>query len=226
MKQDDGEDEGFVRETKQAALRLDDLEPDGRFSGYASLFEKIDLGADVIAKGAFTESLERRGAGGIRMLYQHDPAEPIGHWTTIREDGRGLYVEGKLALAVERAREVHALMKSGALDGLSIGFETVRARAERKGAIRRILTAELWEISVVTFPMQPGARVTAVKAALVPTRRNLEQKLTREAGLSLTQARGLMSGGYAALIDAQEAGPARIAAIAARLRRLSTQLRP
>jgi HK97 family phage prohead protease len=98
------------------------------------------------------------------MLYQHDPDQPIGRWLSIREDARGLHVEGKLSLGVARAREVHELMKSGALDGLSIGFQTLRARNE-KGAVRRILSADLWEISVVTFPMQPGARVTAVKSA-------------------------------------------------------------
>jgi HK97 family phage prohead protease len=93
------------------------------------------------------------------------PDQPIGRWLSIREDARGLHVEGKLSLGVARAREVHELMKSGALDGLSIGFQTLRARNEAGTGVRRILSADLWEISVVTFPMQPGARVTAVKAA-------------------------------------------------------------
>ena len=146
-----------------AGLTLKGVAGDGRFSGYASLFGEVDLGRDAIEPGAFAASLEKRGAGGVRMLYQHDPAEVIGRWTEIREDERGLYVEGKLATAVARAREVHALMKAGALDGLSIGFRAVKTRADRKTGVRRILEADLWEISVVTFPMLPTARVSNVK---------------------------------------------------------------
>ncbi|WP_409526940.1 HK97 family phage prohead protease [Rhizobium sp. G21] len=140
------------------------LDASGAFSGYASLFGETDLGRDSVERGAFLKSLARRGAEGVRMLYQHDPAEPIGVWRTIREDGRGLYVEGLLSDGVARAREVRELMRTKALDGLSIGFETVRARADPKSGVRRILEADLWEISIVTFPMLPGARVSAVKA--------------------------------------------------------------
>lgn len=150
---------------KFASLELSELGGDGSFSGYASLFGEVDLGKDVIERGAFQNSLVERGAKGVRMLYQHDPNEPIGAWTTIREDQRGLYVEGQLAPGVARAREVHALMKTGALDGLSIGFRTVRARNDAKGGVRRILEADLWEISVVTFPMLPSARISNVKQA-------------------------------------------------------------
>ena len=158
------------RQRKRVDLALEDVSGDGSFSGYASLFGAVDLGRDVIEPGAFAASLKRRGASDVRMLYQHDPDQPIGRWLSIREDQRGLHVEGKLALGVARAREVHELMKSGALDGLSIGFQTLRARTEAKAGVRRILSADLWEISVVTFPMQPGARVTAVKAAGAPAR--------------------------------------------------------
>lgn len=148
---------------RYAGLTLKGVAGDGRFSGYASLFGEVDLGRDAIEPGAFAASLTKRGAGGVRMLYQHDPAEVIGRWTDIREDERGLYVEGKLATDVARAREVHALMKAGALDGLSIGFRAVKARSDRKTGVRRILEADLWEISVVTFPMLPTARVSNVK---------------------------------------------------------------
>ncbi|MDH6268382.1 HK97 family phage prohead protease [Rhizobium sp. SG_E_25_P2] len=140
------------------------LDAGGAFSGYASLFGETDLGRDSVERGAFLKSLARRGADGVRMLYQHDPAEPIGVWRTIREDARGLYVEGLLSDGVARAREVRELMRAKALDGLSIGFETVRAKADAKSGVRRILEADLWEISIVTFPMLPGARVSAVKA--------------------------------------------------------------
>ncbi|MDO1581553.1 HK97 family phage prohead protease [Rhizobium oryzicola] len=150
---------------KFANLDLAGLSGDGTFSGYASVFGEVDLGKDVIERGAFSHSLVERGAAKVRMLYQHDPNEPIGAWTTIREDERGLYVEGVLSPGVARAAEVFSLMKTGALDGLSIGFRTVRSRSEPKSGVRRILEADLWEISVVTFPMLPSARVSNVKHA-------------------------------------------------------------
>ncbi len=148
---------------KFANLELAGITGDGTFSGYASVFGEVDLGKDRIERGAFLSSLVERGPAGVRMLYQHDPNEPIGAWKTIREDARGLYVEGQLAPGVGRAREVLSLMKTGALDGLSIGFRTVKARTEPKTGVRRILEADLWEISVVTFPMLPSARVSNVK---------------------------------------------------------------
>jgi HK97 family phage prohead protease len=153
------------RTKKYADLTLAGISGDGVFSGYASLFGEVDLGKDAIAPGAFARSLDRRGAAGVRMLFQHDPGQPIGRWRTIREDERGLYVEGVLSPGVARAREVMNLMKSGALDGLSIGFQTVRSKTERGSGVRRILEADLWEISIVTFPMLPAARVSNVKNA-------------------------------------------------------------
>ena len=100
------------------------------------------------------------------MLWQHDPAEPIGLWLSLHEDAKGLRVSGRLNPAVQRAREVEALMREGALDGLSIGFRVVKALPERGG--RRLLALDLWEISLVTFPLQPGARVLAHAAADPP----------------------------------------------------------
>lgn len=215
---------GSGRQHKRVDLALEDVSGDGSFSGYASLFGAVDLGRDVIEPGAFAASLKRRGPGDIRMLYQHDPEQPIGRWTSIREDSHGLHVEGKLSLGVARAREVHELMKSGALDGLSIGFQTLRARTEAKSGVRRILSADLWEISVVTFPMQPGARVTAVKSAAGLTRRELERRLTRDAGLTRTQARGLIARGHTALSDRQDAAPEHLKRLEVRLRRLTRGL--
>lgn len=150
-------------EHKNAGVALEKVERDGTFSGYASLFGAVDLAKDVVERGAFRKSLADRGVAGIRMLYQHDANEPIGVWEEIHEDGRGLFVRGRLNLDVSRAREVLSLMRTGGLDGLSIGFRTVRARKDSDSGVRRILEADLWEISVVTFPMQPGARVSAVK---------------------------------------------------------------
>ncbi|MDR4307616.1 HK97 family phage prohead protease [Chelatococcus sambhunathii] len=134
---------------------------DGAVEGYASLFGVVDLGRDLVEPGAFAASLRRRGAAGVRFLFQHDPSEPIGAWTSISEDARGLKVFGRLNLAVGRAREVQALLRQGALDGLSIGFRAVRSR--RAAGVRRLIEIDLWEVSVVTFPMLPEARVSCVK---------------------------------------------------------------
>jgi HK97 family phage prohead protease len=147
-------------EVKLLAEAPRDLTPEGIFEGYASLFGVADLGRDIVMPRAFSDSLARRGVG-IRMLWQHDPAEPLGRWLALSEDARGLHVRGQLNLAVRRAREVAAMMKDGSVDGLSIGFRVVEARPER--GLRRLVKVDLWEISIVTFPMLPGARVGAVK---------------------------------------------------------------
>jgi HK97 family phage prohead protease len=155
----------MISETKFARTSLSTVAADGSFAGYASLFGKADLGRDMVLPGAFRASLARRGAAGVKMLFQHDPAEPIGVWTEIREDTQGLQVRGQLTTGVARAREVLSLMRAGALDGLSIGYRTVRGRTDAKTGIRSLLEVDLWEISVVTFPMLPEARVSAVKTA-------------------------------------------------------------
>jgi HK97 family phage prohead protease len=151
-------------ETKFARADLSRVEVDGTFTGYASLFGKADLGRDMVMPGAFGASLRRRGLAGVKMLYQHDPNEPIGVWQEIREDRDGLFVRGKLTTEVARAREVLSLMRAGALDGLSIGYRTVRGETQKGSGVRRLLEVDLWEISVVTFPMLPGARIESVKA--------------------------------------------------------------
>lgn len=141
-------------------MAVSDPTADGyAIEGYACLFDVPDLGRDLVERGAFSTSLARQGAGGVRMLYQHDPAEPIGVWTDVLEDGRGLYVRGRLSPFVARAREVAALVRDGALDGLSIGFKAVTARTDPRTRLRRIARIDLWEVSVVTFPMQPQARI-------------------------------------------------------------------
>jgi uncharacterized protein len=152
------------REVKLARAELTAVEADGTFSGYASLFGEVDLGRDIVVRGAFAGSLASRGAAGIRMLFQHDPACPIGVWEEVREDASGLFVRGRLTTEVAKAREVLALMRAGAVDGLSIGFRAVRGRTDAKTGVRRLLEVDLWEISVVTFPLLPAARVSAVKS--------------------------------------------------------------
>ena len=123
-----------------------------------------DLGGDVVLAGAFRDSLRKRGPDRVKMLWQHDPAEPIGARASIEEDARGLKVKGRLNLEVARAREILSLMREGQVDGLSIGFRALRATQDRKTGLRHLQKLDLWEISLVTFPMLPQARVAAVKS--------------------------------------------------------------
>jgi uncharacterized protein len=154
----------LAHEVKFTGAPLAKVSAEGAFEGYASLFGVVDLGRDLVAAGAFRETLLTKPIRAIKLLWQHDPAHPLGVWRDIREDGRGLKVSGRLDLSVAKAREVHALMLSGAVDGLSIGFRAERARRDPATGVRRLEKLDLWEISIVTFPMLPGARVAAVKA--------------------------------------------------------------
>jgi len=130
--------------------------------GYASLFGKADQGGDTVEAGAYAASLKRNAAkgGNIKMLWQHDPAQPIGVWDDVREDAKGLWVKGRILNDVSRGREALALIDAGAIDGLSIGYRTVKSRKNDKGG-RLLSELELWEVSLVTFPMLPDARVGA-----------------------------------------------------------------
>ena len=146
-------------------MALGDAKPvDGavEISGYASLFGKTDQGGDVVQSGAYAKSLDRLASKGnsVKMLWQHDPAQPIGIWDEVREDNAGLYVKGRILLDVEKGREAAALIEAGAIDGLSIGYRTVRATKNDTGG-RLLSELELWEVSLVTFPMLPDARVGA-----------------------------------------------------------------
>ena len=138
------------------------------FSGYASLFNITDLSNDRVMMGAFHRSLKARGVAGIRMLWNHDPAEPVGVWTAIEEDARGLRVTGRLTRGVSRSSALGALIEDRAVDGLSIGFHTVRADRPKGGSGRRLIEIDLWEISLVAFPMQPGARIDPPSAPMQP----------------------------------------------------------
>ncbi len=138
------------------------VDADAGIEGYASLFGAMDQGGDVVQRGAYAQSLKRLTAAGrkVKMLWQHDPSQPIGVWDEVREDDRGLFVKGRLLDATQAGREAAALVMAGAINGLSIGYRTKRAEADAKG--RRLLTElELWEVSLVTFPMLQEARVAA-----------------------------------------------------------------
>ena len=140
--------------------------------GYASLFNVADGGGDTVLPGAFAASLRSRGARGVRFLFQHDPAQPIGRWTDLRETARGLLVRGEINLEVARGRELESLVREGAIDGLSIGFRTVSAQRGSGKAGRLLRAIDLWEISLVTFPMLGGARISAIHRARTPATTN------------------------------------------------------
>ncbi len=139
-----------------------ELSDGATITGYASLFGQVDQGGDVVVKGAYRASLERLRSSGIRvkLLWQHDPAVPIGVWDEVAEDDRGLFVKGRLLTETQKGREAAALIEAGAIDGLSIGYRTVKADRDEKGR-RQLAELELWEVSLVTFPMLPSARVGA-----------------------------------------------------------------
>lgn len=187
-------------ETKLIPLEVK-ATPEGVIEGYGSVYGNSDLGDDVVMAGAFDESLasDRRP----KMLYQHDPSQVLGVWEEMTSDERGLRLKGRIATRTQLGRDVAELAAMGAIDGLSIGFNVVED--EWEGRTRYIKKADLWEVSVVTFPMNQEARIDATKAASMQ-KRDFERVLTQDAGLSRTVARALMSGGLEAVKATQDAG--------------------
>lgn len=148
-------------ETKFVSLGQEiGLKEDNRIVGYASLFGKSDQGGDVVEKGAYQASLKSLTARGalVKMLWQHDPAQPIGVWDEVHEDEKGLFVSGRILDEVRAGAEALALLRAGAIDGLSIGYRTIKAHKGPDGG-RHLRKVDLWEVSLVTFPMLPEARV-------------------------------------------------------------------
>jgi len=143
-------------------LQLKTLNGQGRFAGYASVFNIVDQQRDIILRGAFSRTVKGR-AGDIKLLWQHQQAEPIGMFNRMFEDARGLYVEGSLLLNVRRAQEAHTLLKAGVVKGLSIGYSPVRYKIDAKSGVRVLAEVDLWEVSLVTFPANEAANVTVVK---------------------------------------------------------------
>lgn len=198
-------------------VKFADGQPEMEISGYGAVFGNVDAYGDVIQRGAFGDTLAaaRKSGQWPAMLSQHggllsaDDMMPLGVWTELAEDDTGLRVKGRLA-DTARGREAYALLKMQprpAINGLSIGYLpkewSVRTRPEEPR--RTLKKIELLEISLVTFPANPKARVTGVKAAEM-TEREMERLLTRDAGLSRTEARALMRGGLPALKATQDAG--------------------
>ena len=168
----------------------DDEKDEGIFEGYGSVFNNTDLGNDIIKKGAFEKSLRIKGSKGVKMLYQHKSDMPIGVYEEIREDDKGLYVKGKLALGTQAGKEAFELMKMGALSGLSIGFRTNEKgyHYDKRTRKRIIEEVELMEVSLVTFPMNPKAQVDMVKSEDI-TIREWENGMRDAFNLSRSEAK-------------------------------------
>ncbi len=190
-------------EYKFAPLEAE-VKADGTISGYASRFGIKDQGGDIVVKGAFGDSLNQRSP---KMLWQHDPAQPIGNWSKSAEDSTGLHVEGQINLDVQKGREAYSLLKSGAIEGMSIGY---RSRKVGKSDTARLLEKlDLWEVSLVTFPMQLEATVENVKSIAeidspVEMKRLLETSL-RDAGLSKRMATKAAADVAKMILDEREA---------------------
>lgn len=167
---------------------------DGTIEGYASVFDVVDNGMDVIQRGAFAKTLGQRK---VKMLWQHDMSKPIGVWDVIEENERGLYVKGRILKDVQQGREAMALYKAGAMDSLSIGYVVRDATQEGGGSVRRLMEVDLYEISAVTIPMLDEA-IASVKS--IRTIREFEKAL-RDAGFSKTEAKAISADGFSGLAD-------------------------
>jgi len=192
---------GQAMQHKSTAFEMKrEPDEDGVFEGYASIFDVVDQGMDTVAPGAFTKSLSVRMP---KMLWQHDTTKVIGVWDVVQEDVRGLFVRGRLLKDVQQGREAMALMKVGAIDSMSIGYRTIEAAPEAGGRVRKLMEVELHEVSLVTFPMLPDARITDVKS--IGTEREFEAFL-RDAGYSRKEAAAITLHGFKAITGQRDAG--------------------
>lgn len=188
-------------------LKAASVAPSGTFTGFASTFGgPPDSYGDVIAPGAFAESLAEHAKNGTTpaMLWSHDQSEAIGRWATLKETTSGLEVSGKLTLETRRGSEAFALMKDGAL-GLSIGYSIPSGGAAYQGNTRMLKQVKLFEISVVAMPANPAAQITSVKSLIRPDNiRDLESRLRDELGFSAREAKAIASRGWPALANEQQ----------------------
>lgn len=196
----------MMQKQLQMPFEVKSVDETGVFSGYGSVFGVVDSYRDVVQKGAFVQSLRRWQEKGRLppVLWQHDRSQPIGVFTKMVEDERGLYVEGRLlADDVPQAKSALALLKAGALGGLSIGYREVAAEFDAETKTSRVQEVDLWEVSVVTFPANEAATVDSVKSGLaegrLPTLAEFE-KFLREAGFSKSQATCVASHGLRVLL--------------------------
>lgn len=195
-------------QTKQrldVPLQLKSVSESGEFEGYGSVFGVKDSYDDIVVPGAFASSLAvwKEKNSLPSLLWQHQIAEPIGVYTEMREDDVGLFVKGRLLIDDDPlARRAHAHMKAGSLTGLSIGYILKDWEYDRTKEAFLLKEIDLWEVSPVTFPSNDEARVSDVKSAFargeMPNQKSIERVL-RDVGLSRTQAKAFMAGGYGAL---------------------------
>jgi hypothetical protein len=192
------------REIKAVACSYKALEAERTFEGYGSVFGVVDSYGDVVMPGAFVDTLQKAETTGRMpaMLWQHDPSQVVGVWRTMREDARGLHVVGELA-DTQLGREAYALLKLGALSGLSIGYSVTGDRYDRERDVRELTGIDLWETSLVTFPANTDARVAAVKDARRGGYRGLE-RILREAGFSRSEAKAIATAGMRELREADD----------------------
>lgn len=188
-------------ERRSTVVRLEQraVGDSGVIEGYGSVFNVVDDWGDIIVPGAFQATLAAHKAAGTMpaMLWQHEDDEPIGVWTEMIEDARGLRVKGQLCMEIPEGKKAHALLKMGALDGLSIGFIARKWSWDDKTDVRTLQEVDLWEVSPVTFPANGAARVDGVKSGAgagntITTIRDAERAL-RDAGLSAEQAKALVA---------------------------------
>lgn len=194
---------------KSFNLAIKAVQEDGFFSGYGAVFGNIDWYNDVILPGAFKVSLDKWKTKNKfpPVLWNHNDSEPIGIYTNIYEDEKGLFVEGKLLIDdVPRAKSTHALLKAGAIDGLSIGYSTKKANQQGNG-IRELIEVDIGEISIVTQPANDRSLITSVKSKLdegeLPTLPEFE-KFLRESGFSKSQSTAIASKGLRSLLSESE----------------------
>ena len=183
-----------AHETRAFALQFKASE-DGSVEGYGSVFGVRDNYDDVIAPGAFSSSLAAHKSAGTMpaMLWQHDTSRPIGIWESMTEDANGLKIKGRLALDTTLGKEAHALLKMGAINGLSIGFVSKQWLYDRDTEVRNLIEVDLWEVSLVTFPANERARVTNVKASDAIAAPKDAERALRDAGFSKTDATAFVS---------------------------------
>jgi uncharacterized protein len=182
--------------TLDRPFEVKSVKDDGTFIGYGSVFGELDSYRDIVMPGAFAKSLQTDFVAKGRkvpMLWQHDAYNPIGVYTEIYEDSKGLYVEGKCNMRVQKGVECHALMEQGALTGLSIGYNTVLSEWDEKALTRKLLQVNLWEVSPVTFPAGDSARAQVKSLAEVGTLSELEDYLRDAYGVSKKEATAIAS---------------------------------
>jgi hypothetical protein len=165
----------------------------GTVSGYASVFGLLDRGGDIVAPGAFKKTLAdwKKRKAAPPMLWQHDSCAPIGTWISLEEDEKGLKVTGQLVLDVQQAKDARALVMAGAVKAMSIGYISTDDTIDRATGVRTLKAVDLWEISLVTFPMLPEALINGAKSDFDP--KALERLLRDEGGLSISDAKTAIS---------------------------------